>query len=380
MKRNIMHASLVFALALVVGSCTKNAAKEGDTVIVMKQTAGETLAQVGSTKMTLEALREDFLSRQGSFRGAPNLNTEKARQDYIDNQVMQEAMFKKAIELGYFDRPEVLREVKKVVVQRLVRDKLETAQSQFVPTEEQMKEHYDKNKNFYNRADAVKVAYISIPFGADKNKTKEIADAMHKDALASVKNSNTREFSRIAMRHAQKLMTISKISVETNETDYLDKAEFEAKFGANTFDKTKEKDGVGEIKELITTKDAFVIMMKTGSRKALNESFADAKPKIIKRLAYEGRNDFYKKFMDDLRAEYKITVNKERLAELSKDDKPKVAKTDAPSGAVPMQMPPQGAPNNAAANMGLPTPTEQVPAKTAQQTEPAPSKDPEGNN
>ncbi len=204
-----------------------------------------------------------------------------------------------------------------------------------------MKNHYDKNQNFYNRSDAVKVAFVSIPFGADKNKTKEVADIMHKDALASVKNANTKEFSRIAMRHTDKLAKLSKISVETNETDYLEKAAFEAKFGTGIFDSMKDNNP-GEIKPLITTADAFVIMMKTGFRKEINEKFEDAKPKIVKRLAYEGRNDFYKKFTDDLRAEFKITVNKPLLAELSKDDKPKLA--NVTGGMNQGQMPPAAKP------------------------------------
>ena len=325
MQRIVLAASFLVAATVIVGCNKMKGAKDGDTIIVMKQSEGETLASVGNTKLSLPELREDFLQRQGSFRGSANLNTDKTRNDYIENQVMQEAMFKKAVELGYFDRPEVKREVKKVVVQRLVRDKLEAAQNQFVPTEEQMKEHYEKNQNFYNRNDAIKVAFISVPFGSDKTKTKSIAETMHKDAMTSVKNSNTKEFSRIAMKHSQKIMSVAKISVETNETDYLEKSAFETKFGANTFDSIKDQSNVGEIRPLIMTDNAFVIMMKTGVRKAISEKFEDAKPKITKRLAYESRNDFYKKFMDDLRVEYKINVNKELLAELSKDDKPPVA-------------------------------------------------------
>ncbi len=123
MKRVLVAAGSLLAIALINGGCTKKV-NEGDTVIIIKQGQGTPLAEVGKTKLMLEDLREDFLSRQGSFRGSPNLNDDKARADYIDNQVLQEAMFKKAVELGYFEHAEVKREIKKLVVQRLVRDKL----------------------------------------------------------------------------------------------------------------------------------------------------------------------------------------------------------------------------------------------------------------
>ncbi len=325
---NKTNLAVLLALATLLSGCNKSV-KDGDIVIVLKQSDGETLAQVGKTKLTIEELRDLFLTQQGSFRGSPNLNTDKARNDFIEAQVLQKAMFIKAVELGYFDRPEVKRDIEKAVVQRLVRDKLEQAQKDFVPTDEQMREHYEKNKNFYNRPEAVKVAFISIPFGTNKAKSKELADLIYKDAVSNVKNSNTREFSRIAMKNAPKVAGLSNTSIETNETDYLDKEEFEKKFGANSFDGVKNQGNLGDIRPLHTTDSAYVIMMKTGARKELNETVEEAKPKIAKRLAYESRNEFYKNFTKALQDEYKITINKERLADLSKDDKPAVAKTDA---------------------------------------------------
>lgn len=306
---------LVIAGMALVAGCKK--ANNGDVIVTFKQQKGEPMAHVGATTLTVEEMRTDFQERQGTFKGAPNLNTEKARDDYMENQVMQEAMFQKAIALGYFDRADVKRDVKKIVVQKFVRDKLEAAQAQFVPTEQQLQEHYDKNQNFYNRAESVKVAFISIPFGANKDKAKEIATAIHKDAVATVKNSNTREFARLAMKHAPTIKSGTQISLETNETDYLDQAAFEAKFGPGSFEPVKNVKDMGEFTPLLTTENAYVILMKTGFRKPLNETLAEAKPKITKRLAYESRNDYYKKLMEELRAEFNIKVNKELYAKLS---------------------------------------------------------------
>jgi hypothetical protein len=263
-------------------------------------------------------LKEDFLVRQGQFKGAPNLNTDKARNDYIENQVIQEAMFQEALKLGYAEQPDLKRNFKKLVVQKWSSDQLANAQKDFVPSEEQMQEHYNKNLNLYNRDEAAKVAYISIAFGEQKAKAKAIASEIHKDALATVKNANAKEFARLPIKQAAKGVDLAKIAIETNETDYLEKPAFESKFGPNVFDSIKNIENFGQISPLITTDKAFVIMMKTGFRKALNESLADAKPKIIKRLAYEGRSEFYKKLVEELRTKYKIKVFKEHLAELSK--------------------------------------------------------------
>lgn len=335
---------LTIATALVISGCTKNSG-QNDTTIVFKHQKGQPLAQVGKVTLTVEEMKTDFLDRQGQFKGAPNLNTDKARNDYIENQVVQEAMFQEAVLAGYFDHPDVRRDVKKIVVQRLMRDKLENAQNTYEPSEQEIKDHYEKNPNFYNREEAVKVAYIKVPFGDNKAKSKEVAHQLHKEALAKVKNANTKAFGRLAIDFAPKISGVNNLSIETNETDYLDKNGFDGKFGANSFESIKGMEATGQIAPIVTTDNAYVVMMKTGYRKSLNETLEEAKPKIVKRLAYENRGEVYKKYLDELRKKYDIKVFKENLAELSKGiPAPSTAKKDAnpnlvqpQDGAVPNQ-------------------------------------------
>jgi hypothetical protein len=316
--KNIIAGSIIILFAT---GCTKwfGKSNEKDIVIVIKQQEGQPLARVGEINLTVEELSKDFLERQGQFRGAPNLNTEKARVDYIENQVLQEAMFQEALSLKYFDRADVKRDVKKIVVQKLMRDKLEQARTDFQPTDEEIQEHYNKNKNLYNRDEAVRVVYIKVPFAHDKNKIQEMVTNLQKDASTSIKNANIKEFVQLGMKHATKFSSKGQISIETNETEYLDKKAFEDKFGPNYFDVIKNMPKIGQIAPLVTTKDAFVIMMKTGTRKALNETLQDAKTKIIKRLAFENRGNIYNNFVETLKKKYEIKIFREYIAELSKD-------------------------------------------------------------
>jgi len=229
-------------------------------------------------------------------------------------------MFLDAIEQNYFDLPEVQRDVEKIVVQRLMRSKLEKAQEAFVPTEEQIKDHYEKNPNLYNREEAIKVAYISIPFGKDKDKAKEVASLIHKEATDIVKNSNNKAFSRLAIKHADKITALGSGSTETNETDYLDKAGFESKFGPGVFASIGGTQAIGQVGPLTMTDKGYLIMLKTGYRKALHETLEEARPKITKRLAYDSRGDFYKKYKEELMKKYDVKIVKELVAELSRDE------------------------------------------------------------
>lgn len=319
--KKIISFSLISFLVLLNTNCTNGLNKKNsdDLTIVIKSTPGKPLAEVGETILTLEELSDDFLARQGTFKGAPHLNTEKKRVDYVESEVLQQAMFLEAIELGLLNDPEVKRNVKKIVVQKLMRDQLEKAQSNYVATEEEMQKHYDENQNLYNRNEALKVAYYAIPFGSNKNEAGKLAANLQKDAKENVQNANAKQFARLAMKHAKEAVEKYKVAIETNESPYLEKEDFERKFGPTTFAAINQLPNTGDLSQVLTTDTHYYVLMKTGYRKALNESFADAKPKIQKRLAYENRGKVYENYVASLKNKYNIKIHHSLVADLGKE-------------------------------------------------------------
>lgn len=305
------------ALCLMLSACTSKK-NNGDYTMTLKSTPGEPLTKVGSITFSVEELRQDFAERQGTFKGNPNLNSDKARSDYLENQVTQEAMFQEAVSLGYLDKSDVKRDLKKVVVQKYMRDMLEKSQTDFAPTEEMMKEHYEKNQNLYNRGEEVKVAYISIPFGDNQAGAKKAATLLHKQALTTVKKGSQTMFSKVPMNNKDALSEMGVATVETNETDFMGQDEFDKKFGAGSFESIKKTGEVGQVGSLASVNNYYIIIMKTGYRKALNETMEQAKDKIVKRLSYENRGEYYKKMLEDLKKKYNTKIYEDKIALLSK--------------------------------------------------------------
>lgn len=320
---------------LLVGSfgCKKNIHTDdggGKINVSINYKGGEALAKVGDITLSLEALNEDFLQRQGQFKGAAHLNTDNKKTEFVENQVIQEAMFQEAIKAGYFNNAEVIRDVKKIVVQRLMRDKLSETQNITPPTEEEMKAHYEKNQNLYNRAEAEKVSFLEIPLGPDPKKTKSKAESIYKEALQTVKNGNTNALSQIAMKHAKNSKE-AMTQIQVQMTGFLEKEPFENKFGPGSFLEIKKLENIGEFGPLIKNDKAYFVMMKIGARKEIKESFEEAKQKIEKRLGFENRSKNYEQYVKSLHEKYKINVNKDKVALLGKDsenNKTNVASTD----------------------------------------------------
>src|SRR5437879_3674712 len=226
-------------LVLISYGCNKKNVGQGEIIITMKAEPGEPLAQVGDITLSLEDMRKNFLDTQGSFRNAPHLNTEKKRNEYVETQVIQLAMFQEAIKDGIFNDPKIKRDIQKLVVQHAMRKKLADVQDSYVATDEEMKEYYEKNPIHFNRNDAMKIAYIAVPFGTDPKGAQKVAGLLHKEAATTIKDANIKEFARLAINFAQSNAAGSSGKLETNESEYLEKDAFEAKLGKDSYDQIK---------------------------------------------------------------------------------------------------------------------------------------------
>lgn len=339
-------------LILINNGCTKKNAGSGEIIIKMKAEPGTPLAQVGDITLSLEETRKNFLDTQGAFRNAPHLNTEKKRNEYVETQVTQLAMFLEANKNGLLNDPKLKRDIQKLVVQYAMRKKLTEAQDSYVANEEEIKEYYEKNPIHFNRDEAMKVAYIAVPFGTDQKGAEKVANILLKEASTKVKDANIKEFARLALNFAQSNAAGSAGKLETNESEYLEKEAFETKFGKDTFAIIKGLESVGKLGPMLKTENSYYIVMKTGQRKELHESLEDSKAKIAKRIAFEKRGEVYEKYVSGLRQEYKIKIFPERVAELSNDPTPNAnaeahAQAEANAGLpnAAAARPPQANPN-----------------------------------
>jgi len=332
-------------LIFMNGGCTKKNANSGEIVITMKAEPGQPIAQVGDITLSLEEMRKNFLDTQGAFRNAPHLNTEKKRNEYVETQVTQLAMFLEAIKNGVLNDPKIKRDIQKLVVQYAMRNKLAEAQDSYVATEEEIKEYYEKNPIHFNRDEAMKVAYIAVPLGNDPKGAEKVAGILLKEANTKVKDANIKEFARLAINFAQSNAATSSGKLETNESEYLEKEAFETKFGKDSFALIKNLENVGQLGPMLKTQESYYIVMKTGQRKELHESLEESKPKIAKRIAFEKRGEVYEKYLSELRQKYDIKIFQERVAELSNDPTPN-ANAQAQAGGAAAAHPASGNPGH----------------------------------
>src|SRR5262245_8626012 len=137
-RRSVLSgAAMVSAVALVVATasaCQKRASKAdeaaaaaggGPSAPAQSAEAPRTpLAKVGSGTNTLGEL-QDKLNRQSPYIRARYTSLEQ-KKEFLDSLIRFEVLAKEAAKRGYDKDPEVLRTMKQVMIQKLMKEEFET--------------------------------------------------------------------------------------------------------------------------------------------------------------------------------------------------------------------------------------------------------------
>ncbi|RMH37866.1 MAG: peptidylprolyl isomerase [Deltaproteobacteria bacterium] len=268
------------------------------------------LATVDGTVITVREF-QDRINQQSPYIRARYTSLEQ-KKEFLDNLIRFEVLAGEAFRRGLDKDPDVVRTMKQVMIQKLMKDQFENAIKPEDITEQEMRAFYDAHRDEYNKPEEVRVSAIVV-------KDAQTADKVAKLAKGEQGRTNKgfRELvAQYSVDDASKVRG-GDLRYFARDTDAVDKAVVEAAFGLD-----KTGDVAGPIKG---TDGRFYIIKKTGHRKALVKTFDEVKRQIQNRLYREKRTEAQKKFIEELRAKAKITIDEAALSKVRVD-------TSAPAG------------------------------------------------
>jgi peptidyl-prolyl cis-trans isomerase C len=262
------------------------------------------LAKIDDVTITLGEF-EDRLNRQSPYIRARYTSLEQ-KKDFLDQLIRFEILAKEAYRRGYDKDPEVVRTMKQVMIQKLMRDEFDAKYTADTVKDADMKAYYDANLADFVKPEEVRASAIIL-----KNKAQ--ADRVLLDAKSDAGKTN-KGFRDLV----QKYSADEETKLRGGDLRYFDvttkdvpapvvKAAFAL---VNTGDVSGVVDaGTGN----------FYILKQTGRRKSMTKTFEDAKPVIRNKLFREQRLAAQKDFIDKLRTGAKIEVNDANLAKVRID-------------------------------------------------------------
>ena len=307
-------------LALLLTGCQKKET-EGTKVVVTHdkapsapggptapaQSAAELtapLAKIDDVTITLGELQER-INRQSPYIRARYTSLEQ-KKDFLDSMVRFEILAKEAQRRGLDKDPEVVRTMKQVMIQKLMRDEFDAKVTADAIGDDEMKKYYDANVAEYVKPEEVRASAIIL-----KNKAQ--ADRVLLEAKGEPGKTN-KGFRDLVTKYSADEDT----KLRGGDLRYFD-------LGGKDVPPAVAKAGfqlanTGDVSGVVDAGNGnFYILKQTGRRHSMTKTFDDAKSQIRNKLFRDKRLQAQKDFIDNLRGQAKVTIDDANLAKVRVD-------------------------------------------------------------
>ncbi len=256
------------------------------------------LAQVDDIVITVGEF-QDRINRQSPYIRARYTSLEQ-KKEFLDTLIRFEVLAKEAKKRGFDKDPEVVRTMKQVMIQKLMKDEFEAKLKPEDITDAEMEAFYKEHEDEYNKPEEVRVSAIIL-------KSKSAADKVAKEALGD-KGSTNKGFRELVALHSAD----DKTKIRGGDLRYFnrDTKEVPKEVVDAAFSLKKTGDVAGPI---AAGDNAFYIIKQTGKRKALTKTFNDVKRQIQNRIYRDRRTSSQKKFIEELKGKANITIHDKSL-------------------------------------------------------------------
>jgi peptidyl-prolyl cis-trans isomerase C len=262
------------------------------------------LATIDDVTITLGEFQER-INRQSPYIRARYTSLEQ-KKEFLDSMIRFEVLAKEAMRRGLEKDPEVVRTMKQVMIQKLMRDEFDAKVTADSVGDPEMKAYYDANIAEYVKPEEVRVSAIII-----RNRAQ--ADRVAIEARGDAGKTN-KGFHDLVTKYSQDEDT----KLRGGDLRYFDASTKDVP--ANVVKAAFALTNTGDVSQAVDAGNGtWYVLKQTGRRKAMTKSFDDAKPQIRNKLFREKRLKAQTGFVDGLRAKAKIDINETNLAKVRID-------------------------------------------------------------
>ncbi len=259
------------------------------------------LAQVDDTVITVGDF-EERLNNQSPYVRARYATIDQ-KKEFLDNLVKFEVLASEAKRQGLDKDPEVLRTMKQVMIQKLLKQRFDKVRAEDV-TDAEVQQYFDSHQDEFNRPPEVRVSMILV---ADEAAAKKV---LGDPRAQGVENLGFRQ-----------LVTETSIDQETKERGgdlrFFDSNNKELPH--ELVEAAFRLANVGDLSPAIKTKRGYAILKLTGQRRALIRTTAEVAPQIRAKLFRERRQKLMDEYETSLRKQAHIDLHTDRLAQVRVD-------------------------------------------------------------
>jgi peptidyl-prolyl cis-trans isomerase C len=221
---------------------------------------------------------------------------EQGRQKFLDELVKKEILYQEALKRGLDKAPEFTKKVEDFKRLTLASEVLEKEiVSKNKVSDQDARDYYSKHKEEFATTSQIKASHILV-------RTEDEA----RKILARLKKGE--KFEDIARKES-----LDKGSAQNGgDLGYFSRGQM-----IPAFEKAAAALKVGELSAPVRTDYGYHIIKVSDKKSGPTVEFDRIKDMIVQRLSGERQKEAFDKYMEDLKKNYKIEINKEALAQVS---------------------------------------------------------------
>ncbi len=294
--------------------------------------SGEVIAVIGDENLYVEDIQKR-IEEQSPFVRARYADLDK-KKEFLDNQVRFELLAAEAIARGYADDPEVKDAIKKLVVQKLTREEFDGQIKASDVADAELVQYYDAHKLDYDKPEMVRASVLLVAFGADKPAAKKRAEELQKKASDKTKIDDRNFFRELVAQSS----TDEASKRAGGDLRYVSKDDVKGKYGDPATQWLFAAETLNDVSPVLETADGYLIVKRTGKRKAITRSFDQVKNQIRNVVFRDKRTAQFNTYVDGLKTKHGVKVYEDKLGLVK-------VSAEVPSGGMPELPRGHGAPD-----------------------------------
>lgn len=307
------------------------------------------LAQVDDVVITVSEF-QDRINAQSPYVRARYASLDH-KKEFLDNLVKFELLAAEAKRQGLDQDPEVVRTVKQVMIQRLLRQKFDTMKADDI-SDADVKAYFDAHPEEFNRPPEVRVSLILVP---DEATAKKVLADPRAQGLENV------GFRDLVAQYS----TDSETKERGGDLRFFDEKNRE--LPPELVQAAFKLSNMGEVSPPVKTARGYALLKLTGRRSPLVRTLAEVSQSIRAKLFRERRQRLLDEFERSLRQKARVQIHEQRLATVKVDLS---AEVGAPDNLRPLS----GTGDFHPSGQQAPQASPDRPQAPAQPTAPAPGK------
>jgi len=336
----------VLCIALAAVACKKS------------QKSGPVVAEVGDETITADEVRQR-LNETSPFLRA-RYNTLERKKEFLENMVRNELLAQEAVRQGYDKSPAVRDQMKRAMIQELIKHQLDAKLTGTDIADEDLKKFYEAHIDEFVKPERARVLHIFLPAkdAKERAEARKHAQALLKDIDAREKKGEVNAFQTVAIKESKDPLS----APMGGDLRFLSKDELSKAYNPELANAAFDLKNPGDKAGPLDTPAGVEVLKLQVKTVAMSRAFDESKEPIRQRMARERRSRDYDEWVKKLRENTKVTIYDQELDKIQVDAaaQPPPAGPASISGGHPVPQaiapaaPPAGqkSPSTATSNIG----------------------------